>query len=181
MNNNNKHKVAGFTLIDQIIVVSIVIILVGQALPGLSLMLKKNQISALYNEAVAALNYARSTAVTTGSWATLCKSNSTGTACAQSQSTSWTNGWIVFEDANNNGVINTGEKIHLKNNTLPSQLLINYSRNKQRISYSAEGYAVGYNGKISFCDSQKLINKTMIISNSGRVRLALEHELGSCQ
>jgi type IV fimbrial biogenesis protein FimT len=180
-NNNNKYKNAGFTLIDQMIVVSIVMILVGQALPSISSTLKKNQIASVYNEALAALNYARSIAVTTGSWATLCKSNHAGTACALSQSTSWANGWIVFEDANNNGVINAGERIHLQNNTLPSQILINYSRNKKRISYHAEGYAVGYNGKISFCDSQKHINKTMIISNSGRVRLAQAHELGQWQ
>jgi len=181
MNNNNKYKIAGFTLIDQMIVVSIVMILMGQALPSISSTLQKNRISSVYNEALAALNYVRSIAVSTSSWATLCKSNPTGTACASSQSTPWTNGWIVFEDANNNGEINTGETIHLQNNTLPSQLLINYSRNKQRISYSAEGYAVGYNGKISFCDTQMQINKTMVISNSGRVRLAQKHELGSCE
>jgi len=177
--NNNKN--AGFTLIDQMIVVSIVMIIVGQALPSISSTLKKNQTASVYNEALAALNYTRSIAVTTGSWATLCKSNLAGSACALSQSTSWTSGWIVFEDANNNGVINRGEKIHLKNITLPTQILINYSRNQQRISYSAEGYAVGYNGKISFCDSQKSINKTMVLSNSGRVRLAQNHELGRCQ
>ncbi len=181
MNNNNKNRVGGFTLIDQMIVVSIVMILAGQALPSISSIFKNHQIASVYNEALAALNYARSIAVTSGTWAVLCKSNQAGTACATSQNTAWTNGWIVFEDADNNGVINTGERVYLKNNTLPSQILINYSRNKQRISYSAEGYAVGYNGKISFCDLQKHIIKTMVLSNSGRIRLAQSHELGRCE
>ena len=181
MNHYNKQKNAGFTLIDQMIVVSIAMILVGQALPSISSALKKNQIASVYNEALTALNYTRSVAVTSGAWATLCKSNHTNTACAPSQNTAWTNGWIVFEDANNNGVINAGEKIHLQNTALPSQILINYSRNKQRISYSSEGYAVGYNGKISFCDSQQSNNKTMVLSNSGRIRLAKNHEIGRCQ
>ena len=181
MNHYNKQKNAGFTLIDQMIVVSIVMILVGQALPSISSALKKNQIASVYNEALAALNYTRSVAVTSGAWATLCKSNHTNTACAPSQNTAWTNGWIVFEDANNNGVINAGEKIHLQNTALPSQILINYSRNKQRISYSSEGYAVGHNGKISFCDSQQSNNKTMVLSNSGRIRLAKDHERARCQ
>ncbi len=179
--NNKKYKNTGFTLIDQMIVVSIVMIVIGQALPSISFVLKKNQVANVYNEALAALNYTRSIAVTSGAWATFCKSNLTGSACATSQSTAWTSGWIVFEDANNNGVINAGEKIHLVNNTLPSQLLINYSRNMQRISYSSEGYAVGYNGKISFCDSQQTINKTMVLSNSGRIRLAQNHEVGRCR
>ena len=181
MYNKNKHKNLGFTLIDQMIVLSIVMILIGQALPSISSTLKKNQIASIYNEALAALNYARSIAVTTGSWATLCKSNQAATACATSQGTAWGNGWIVFADSNNDGVINKQEKIHLQNNTISSQILINYSRTNNRITYGAEGYAVGYNGKISFCDAQQQINKTMVISNSGRIRLASKYELGECR
>ena len=178
---NTKHKVLGFTLIDQMIVLSIIMMLIGQVLPSISSALKKNQISSIYNEMLAALNYTRSIAVTTGSWATLCKSNQVATACATSQESTWNNGWIVFVDRNKDGVFNKKEKIYLQNTGISPLVLINYSRTINHITYGAEGYAVGYNGKISFCDVQQKINKTMVISNSGRIRLASKNERGLCQ
>ena len=180
MNKNNKQQ-QGFTLIDQMIAVSIAVILTGLATPSISQVLKKNQIATVYNEVLTALNYTRSLAVTTGTWASYCKSNSMGTACETAISAPWTNGWLVFEDVNNNGFIDSGERIHLQNNMIPAQVLMSFSRNKNRITYGAEGYAVSYNGKISICDLRKTMTKTMVLSNSGRVRMAAKDELGTCK
>ncbi len=179
--NNKNNKQRGFTLIDQMIAVSIAVILTGLATPSISKILKKNQIATVYNEALTALNYTRSLAVTTGTWASYCKSNPAGTACATTLSTSWSNGWLVFEDENNNGLREANERIHLQNTNFPAQLLMSFSRNKNRITYTAEGYAVSYNGKINFCDMQNKMVKTMVISNSGRIRMASQDELGSCK
>jgi type IV fimbrial biogenesis protein FimT len=175
-----KNTISGFTLIELIVTISIASILMAIGAPSLARVLKNNQVSGLYNEVVSVLAYTRSSAVTKGAWVTFCKSNLNYDGCAPI-SASWENGWIVFEDANNDGSIAKNERILLVKNDLPRGFKLNFSRSKSRISYGQEGYAVGYNGKFTVCDSSKTIKKSMVISNSGRVRLADSNERGECE
>jgi len=177
ISNVNFNK--GFTLIELITTISIAMILAAIGVPGLQTTIQNNKMTALHNDLLSALNLTRSTAVTQGTWATFCKSNVAGTGCTTSAD-SWENGWILFPDNNNNGKLDEGESILGINTDLPSNITIKSSR--ERISYNAQGYAVGYTGNFTYCDARgDSSKKGMIMSNSGRIRVATSRDsLANC-
>lgn len=89
---------AGFTLVELMVTVAIVAILAAIALPSFSTSIRNSRLASTTNEFIAAINLARSEAV---------KSNRTGQVCASSDGatcgTDWSQGWIVWSDANGNG------------------------------------------------------------------------------
>lgn len=173
-------KQQGFSLIELMVTIAIAGVLASIGMPSLQTTLQDNKMTALHNELLAALSFTRNTAVTQGSSATLCKANVSANACAENNA-SWKNGWIIFPDRNNDGVIDAGEEILTIKNDLPKNITVSYSRNSSRITYGAQGYTVGFNGNFMFCDKRgDSAKKGMVISNNGRVRLAVENDLGAC-
>lgn len=173
-------KQAGFSLIELMVTIAIAGILASIGVPSLQKTIQDNNMISLHNELLAALSFTRNTAVTQGSSATLCKANAASTACAPT-SASWENGWIIFPDRNNNGVVDVGETILILKNDLPNNISTNYSRNSSRVTYGAQGYAAGFNGNFMFCDARgDSAKRGMVISNNGRVRLAVANDLPAC-
>jgi type IV fimbrial biogenesis protein FimT len=95
---------AGFTLVELMVTVAIVAILAAIALPSFSTSIRNSRLASTTNEFIAAINLARSEAV---------KSNRTGQVCASSDGatcgTDWSQGWIVWADANGDGDPQPGE------------------------------------------------------------------------
>jgi type IV fimbrial biogenesis protein FimT len=96
----------GFTLIEMLVTVAVSSILIGIAVPSIRDISIKNRLSAYANELVSAVNIARSEAVRRGSTVSVCKSND-----EQTCSGSWSDGWIVFVDKDNDRVVDTGEDV----------------------------------------------------------------------
>lgn len=177
---NNSKKQLGLSLIELLIGMSVLGILTSIGAPSLQRTLQDNNIAVLHNELLVGLSFTRNKAINKGSSATLCKSNADGSDCA-AISDSWKNGWIVFSDTNNNGTVDTGETIASIKSDIPESISIEYSKNSSRVTYSAQGYAVGYNGNFTFCDERgDDAKKGMILSNNGRVRIAERDELSTC-
>ena len=171
-------KQRGFTLIELIITIAIAGILMSLALPSFKKTLQNNKLTSMHNELLSSLSLARNTAISRGSFATLCKSNQAGDNC--DSSASWKDGWIVFLDRDDSGSVNNDEEVISLNNALPKKVSISFSRN--RVTYGAQGYAIGYSGVVTFCDDLDNDNKKgMIISSNGHIRVATsDSELGGC-
>lgn len=177
--NNNKKQI-GLSLIELLVGMSIIGILMAIGTPSLQRTLQDNNMAVLHNELLVGLSFARNKAINQGASATLCKANSDSSNCA-AISASWDSGWIVFSDKNNDGTVDSGEVISSITSDIPENILIQYSKNSSRITYSAKGYAVGYSGKFTFCDERgDNAKKGMVISNNGRVRVAERDELNAC-
>ena len=173
-------KATGFTLVELIVTVAIASILAMVGMPSLQKTVQDNRMTTLYNNFLADLNYTRNAAITFGSPVTVCKRNTAGNGC-DANSTDWGQGWLVFHDKDNDGVVDSGEKILLDNNTT-SKIAMIFSGNPNRITYNAQGFARGYAGKITFCDERgNDARKGMVISQNGRIRMADSHDtLSSC-
>ncbi len=165
------NKYRGFTLIELMITLAVAAILLTVGVPSFSEIIKNNRLTTEINELVTALNLGRTEAIKRGVSVTICKSN-TGTSCAGN----WGNGWIVFVDDNNDGTVDTGETILRVHDDLASGDTLAFPRN--RISYSAQGFAVGFTGTFVLCDGRGASKgKGLIISNTGRIRTASSAEV----
>ncbi|MBL4743506.1 MAG: GspH/FimT family pseudopilin [Cycloclasticus sp.] len=169
-NTNGTQKKQGFTLIELIVTMVIAGILLTIGIPSFNSFVKNNRLTTQINDLVTAVNLTRSEAITRGFSATICKSN-TGTSCTGN----WTNGWIVFEDQNGDGVVDGGETVLRVHAALQGGNTLTFGNN--RITYSSQGIAVGFNDTFKLCDDRGATEaKGVITSNTGRARQAIDSD-----
>lgn len=81
---------AGFTLVELMVAIALLAVLLGIGVPSFRTLREGNSITTVTNDLVAALQFARSEAIRTGTNMTVCSSNDQ-TTC----SGGWVNGWVV--------------------------------------------------------------------------------------
>ncbi|MDE2369734.1 MAG: GspH/FimT family pseudopilin [Burkholderiales bacterium] len=87
--------VAGFTVIELMVVLAIAAVMLGLAAPGFQSLGRQSRSQAWASALVRDIQLARSTAIQTGAPVTLCAAATTSTCAANA--TSWTNGWLVYQ------------------------------------------------------------------------------------
>jgi len=87
-------KQSGFTLIELMVVISILAILLGIGVPSFRATIEGNRITTVANDLVGALQFARSEAVKRGTNVVLCSSNDQTTCTG-----AWINGWVARNNA----------------------------------------------------------------------------------
>lgn len=96
----SKHSTNGFTLIELMVTISIMVILVTMAVPSLQALIERNAVAGQVDSLVSSLITARSEAIKRNTIVVMCRSNNPEAAsptCAGS-GTGWESGWIVFAD-----------------------------------------------------------------------------------
>lgn len=116
-------KVSGFTLIELMVVVTIIAVLLGLAAPSFRDATLGSKLSGYANSLVGSIRLARGEAIKRNAWVAVCISTN-GTSCANAGT--WEQGWIVFNDINKNGSVDSasGEKIILYQQALNSNFKV---------------------------------------------------------
>lgn len=163
-------RVSGFTLVEMMVVVAILVILASIALPSFGPMIANNRIVANTNDLVADLALARSEAAKRGGTTvvTVCAS-SDGSSC--SGSTDWSAGRLVFVDGGPlQGVVDGTDSTNvLRNSRAVSNLVL--TSTVASFSYLSDG-SVSSNlpGTVTVCSSG-VIGRVVSISNIGRAKV----------
>jgi type IV fimbrial biogenesis protein FimT len=101
--SRTRTAVAGLTLVELLVAVSIAAILAAVALPSFASFIDEQRVRALTNELVADLNLARSEAIKRNSRVLVCpKAGKSDNFCAPNTK-NWKNGWVVCYDADQDG------------------------------------------------------------------------------
>lgn len=175
MHKQNIFFTKGFTLIEVLITIAIASILLSMAAPSFSTLIKNNRISASTSEFTGTLYLARSESIKRGAYVTVCKS-SNGSSCVSSGN--WNQGWITFEDSNDNGTVDTAEagSIMRVHKALPAMMSLTGNSNvSSHITYAPTGrLSTGVSGTVTLCDdrSGENVGKSIVIISTGRFRIA---------
>jgi len=101
--HQTKHsqKQIGTTILEVALGISVTSVLATAAVPSMENLIRSRHLAPTTNDLVATMNLARSEAITRG----------TRVAVIAKDNGSWSNGWQMFADTNNNGVLDAGEQV----------------------------------------------------------------------
>jgi type IV fimbrial biogenesis protein FimT len=167
-------RLAGFTLTELMVTLTVSGILLSVAVPALSNVTVSSKLTSLANSFLANMYHARSEAIKRNGRAVLCKSAS-GAGCASSGG--WHQGWIMFHDANDNAQQDDGEAVLLVQSSLPSGFyLTGNDPVSDYVSYAPTGAAKKAGGAfqagtLTLCEQSSLQGRKIILSITGRGRI----------
>jgi type IV fimbrial biogenesis protein FimT len=133
----------GFTLIEMLVTVSVLVILSSIAATGYSTTVNNNRIYASQNEFVAYLALARTEAARRGLPVMV-------SAAAPTTGNAFGGGWSVWVDTNGNGSFDSGEPVLRSHEALPSSILIGDGTTTQ-ITFNPTGFLVGGAVDVKLC------------------------------
>lgn len=164
---------SGFNLIELMIVVAIAAIGLSLALPSFIDAMARNRMASTGNEFIAATMYARTEALQRNAVSGVCASED-DVSC----SGSWNDGWIVWADADRNGVLGTGEvlrigKLDPQDRLTGDQLEIEFGPR----GLPTKGVSEAGGGETEFllqpaeCEAGKEMQRVLTLTFTGQVRM----------
>jgi type IV fimbrial biogenesis protein FimT len=174
--SHKKSILSGFTLIELLVTLSVASILLSVAVPSYRSFVQDGLLMTQSNSFSSAIALAKSEAIKRSNRVTICSSGN-GTNC--NGGTVWSNGWIVFADPNGSGTVDAGEQIIQVNMALLGGNTLNGGRT--RITFTADGFSMGFNGTFSLCDSRgAAFSRALILNNQGRLRFGTDQDQRTC-
>ena len=172
----------GFTLLETLVVVAVLAVLLGLAVPGLSGWRERQQLQVQAEDFWGSLMLARAQALLHQQHVTVCPASSAG-ACDAAEG--WHAGWLVFVDANRNGRREADETLLQQRAGAPAAVRITGNSTVNRsIGYGAEGRSESLTGAfqagtVSVCASGQSMGWQVVVNAAGRPRLE-QAEMPTC-
>lgn len=177
-------KLAGLTLIESLVVLAVLSVLLVVSQPNISGFGQRVILSSYSNRFLFAVFLARSEAIKRNSRVVVCKSGD-GRSC--NPYGDWSQGWIVFNDPNNNAQFDSGEELLLVEAALrPGWTMFGNYHVAHYVSYTGSGSSktlsgASQAGRIYTCkmSDQPVLASEIVINFAGRPRTA-RTQLTSC-
>ncbi len=134
-------RARGFNMVELLVAMGIATILTAVGVPSFRYVTVSNRMSSEVNLLLGDLQFARGEAIKRGLPVTACISTD-GASCAGT-GTSWSNGWIVFADANGNGTVDAGEPVLRLQKTFGNSDSFVADSNLMAVTFNREGFAAG--------------------------------------
>lgn len=181
-------KDRGFSLSELMVVVAIVAILLAIGVPSYRYITNSYRMSAEVNGLLGDLMYARGEAIKEGQDVTLCVSKDNLTCDAGSNT--WQEGWIVFQDPNDNATVDAGENVLRVQRIFKGSDTMGAGPALSSVTFNREGFATGSAGAAFAGTTYTLHDSTasttwtrcLIISNVGEMvtSSAADQTNGAC-
>ncbi len=170
------------TLIQLLVVLSIVSVLLGRSLPAMADFIAAQRATAAANAIVGAVNLARASAIVHGVTVTFCpRAGVTGAAGARcGKRKHWAQGGLIYADRNRNGKREPDEALFGVMPALEARATLYWRafRNRSYLQFSAKGYTAWQNGTFQYCPASREAkhSRAVIINAQGRVALARDSD-----
>lgn len=173
----------GFSLLELMVTLAVAGVLTVIAIPALTTFVQDNAIASGTNQFLAAVNFARNTAITTHQPVVLCWSTSTATtpACNNTGADGYEDGWVIFTDPDGNGASAGGDVLRRGALEKVANVTLRGSANvANHIRFSSLGALVAFDtsnngGQIVVCDQRGWKDsgahaQVIDLATSGRVK-----------
>ncbi len=175
MEMHHGHK--GYTLVELLMAMGLLATMVAWAVPTLTEVIHSVRVQAGTQALANSLMLARSEAVKRNTRVVMCKSAG-GPTCVSGAS--WEQGWIVFQDANNNAVLDPEEHVVYREEPLPQGLRMSGNTPvSQYVAYTPYGRTKQISGAFqagtfTVCakSGKHVQARQVVINNVGRARVA---------
>ncbi|MDO1529147.1 GspH/FimT family pseudopilin [Fulvimonas sp. R45] len=168
---------AGFSLVEQIMVLAVLAVLAGIAMPSMARLLGNHRLQAVQFDYLAAMRYARAEAVQAGTRVLLCPSRD-GNHCGGGAD--WNRGWLLALDRDHDG---HPDGAPLRVRRLDGKLTVLGSSGRDRVRFLPDGSALGSNLSLLLCSRDAPGSALLVVvSNAGRARggVATPAQVASC-
>lgn len=126
----SRRQIAGFTLLELMVTVSIMAILLTIALPSFQGSLRSNRLATTSNELLASLSLARSEGIKSTRGGGVCAS-ADGAVCG----VDWNLGWMVWTEKDGDGVYDNDETV------------VRYSQGKPQLQLTGSAATISFDGR----------------------------------
>lgn len=157
------HHDRGLTLPELMVTVAILAIVSTVAVPAMGDFLSATRLDGAASSLASSMQLARSEAIKSNSKAVVCRS-SDGLSCASSGG--WEAGWIVFRDADGDGVVDAGEVVVQVQQALTAGFLLRSAASN--VLFESTG-ATSTTTSFSLCSEQSTSRRQLEVSAIGRV------------
>ncbi len=159
----------GFTLIELIIVLTIIGIMVALAAPGMQSFSSSNRLTTQVNDLLADISLARSEAIKRNVASGVCVTAANGTSCVAAGN--WANGWLAYYCSSASTPCPAASKVTIKlrepltgNNTLTTP--------GDEIAFSKSGLLSSGSGQLTLTDPKTGGKRIVCIGTTGRPSLS---------
>jgi len=161
-------RVKGFTLLELLVTFTLLSVLLGLAVPAMSLWLQHQKSTALQYSLIHSINFSRTQSVTLQTNVTLCPGSEN---CVNE----WGQEILIFADNNGNGFLENEEQLlkHLFLDNSAQDLSWSSFRRKPYLQFDATGLTTALNGTFHYCprDSKNPYGFSISLAKTGRVRV----------
>lgn len=176
--SNTGRRQKGLTLLELLTSITLGSILMSVGVPSLNDILRTNRLADKSNELIATLHLTRSEAIKRGTRVTLCKS-ADGSHCDTSTN-GYEQGWLVFEDSDNDAQIDAGESLIRVTSRQDALELQGTASIADYVSYVADGLQQTTSGDfqagtLTLCYGGE--GRDIVLMASGHIRTV---ESGAC-
>lgn len=169
---------AGFTLIELMVVLAVLAVTLGVALPTFATLIRDTRLGTATSDLHAAIFFTRSEAIKRGRRVTVCTSAG-GEHCAPG--VGWHAGWIIFEDGNDNGLRDPGEPLlRVGRSVSPGVNMTGNAPVRSHVSYVASGSTRAVSGALQMGTITACADghaRRIVINAAGRPRVERD---GAC-
>jgi type IV fimbrial biogenesis protein FimT len=151
----NRITATGVTAIELLVVMAIIAILLGIAVPSFVGITQSNRVAGEINALSGDMQFARAEAIKEGLPVSICAS-ANGTSCLGANT--WNKGWIVFFDPNGNQTVDLGDTVLRKQIPWTSTDTFTADNNTAAFSYSRDGFALALPGTVTWTLHTQPIN-----------------------
>ncbi len=154
-----KRTQLAFTLMELMVVLAIAGVLLTIAIPNIRDFLKNNKMTGVANDMLTALTIARSESIKLQQAVAVCASTNPKDPNPTCTVGTFSPGWVVWVDANNNGLHDNGERVIMAREALDTGISA-VANNSYLVSYAPSGFAQTNPGgrntttQIAMCDDR---------------------------
>lgn len=173
-------KPQGFSLPELLITIAVLGIISSISLPNLTSYLQKNAAESDIYILKKLIYHAKSNAINSGQYVTICVLNSQDEC---HRASNWSSSVTTFIDPNRNGVIETGEKItHVAQVGKHASSIQWRSFNRRGyLQFSPLGLSTASNGTFTYCPKEGISALQLILNRQGRLKISdIPHTLTRC-